>query len=106
MFKGAAEIEHLRAQAQQQVDRYVEFMRRNGYYAEGVSSVAIDIVDEVRTIAPKILERFPHAVFFGGQLVFRNDSFFSRALHNYTAFAIQRRFYHQGIPIVILPVRV
>jgi amino acid transporter len=106
MFKGAAEIEHLRNEAQKQANRYVEFMQRNGYYAESVASVAIDIVDEVAKIAPKILERFPHAVFFGGQLVFANDSFFSRALHNYTAFAIQRRFYHQGIPIVILPVRV
>jgi amino acid transporter len=106
MFKGAAEIEHLRAEAQNQANRYVEFMRRNGYYAQAISSVAIDIVDEVSKIAPKVLEQFPHAVFFGGQLVFANDSFLSRWLHNYTAFAIQRRFYHQGIPIVILPVRV
>lgn len=34
------------------------------------------------------------------------DSFFSRWLHNYSAFAIQRRFYNMGIPIVILPIRV
>jgi amino acid transporter len=105
-FKGVAEIEHLRTRSKQEADRYVEFMRRNGYYAEAVTSVAIDIVEEVTQLAPKVLARFPHAVFFGGQLVFARDSFLSRWLHNYTAFAIQRRFYHQGIPIVILPVRV
>jgi len=105
-FKGVAEIEHLRTRSKQEADRYVEFMRRNGYYAEAVTSVAIDIVEEVTQLAPRILARFPHAVFFGGQLVFAKDSFLSRWLHNYTAFAIQRRFYHQGIPIVILPVRV
>jgi hypothetical protein len=46
------------------------------------------------------------SVFFAGQIVFPEDSFITRWLHNYTAFAIQRRFYTKGIPIVILPVRV
>jgi hypothetical protein len=30
----------------------------------------------------------------------------TRILHNYTSFAIQRRLYHRGIPVLILPVRV
>lgn len=105
-FKGAAEIDHLRERTQKEADRYAQFMRQNGHYAEGIASVAIDIVEEVARLGPEILKRFPQAVFFGGQLVFADDSFFSRQLHNYTAFAIQRRFYSQGIPIVILPVRV
>ncbi len=81
-------------------------MKRHGYYAEGFYSIGIDVADEITTIAPKILERFPQAVFFGGQLVFQEETFLSRLLHNYIVFAVQRRFYHQGIPFVILPIRV
>src|SRR5665647_3567849 len=32
-----------------------------------------------------------NAVFFGGQIVFPNDSIFTRWLHNYTVFASQRK---------------
>jgi len=67
--------------------------------------VGTDMVDESVSAAQSILKEFPNAVFFAGQIVFPEDTFFSRWLHNYSAFAIQRRFYHMGIPIVILPIR-
>lgn len=105
-FKGTEEIERLHAHVKSELDRYVDFTNRHGYYAEGFSSSGIDVIDEVVQIASNVLERFPHAVFFGGQLVFQKDSFLSRWLHNYTTFAAQRRLYHQGIPFVIIPVRV
>jgi hypothetical protein len=81
-------------------------MKDHGYYAEGISSVGIDVVEEVSKVASQLLERFPHAVFFGGQLVFPHDSLLTRWLHNYTVFAIQRKFYYMGIPLVMLPIRV
>ena len=81
-------------------------MRLNGYRAESVTSIAIDVVPESTRIALNILKEYPQAIFFAGQIVFPQDTFFSRWLHNYSAFAIQREFYHKGIPIVILPIRV
>ena len=105
-FKGAMEIEHLQVEVKKEVDRYVDYMKRHGYYAEGFSSIGNDVIEEVTKIAPEILERFPQSVFFGGQLVFPQDSFLSRFLHNYIVFAIQRKFYHEGIPFVILPIKV
>ena len=105
-FKGAEEVDHLREHIGKEVNRYVEFMRRQGYYAEGFSTVGTDTVTELDRLAPQIIERFPRAVFFGGQLVFPEETFFVRLLHNYIVFAVQRRFYLEGIPFVILPVRV
>jgi hypothetical protein len=64
------------------------------------------VVEEVERLAPQILERFPNAVLFGGQLVFPTTSFLSGVFHNYTIFAIQRKFYNQGMPVVVLPIRV
>jgi len=45
-------------------------------------------------------------MFFGGQLVFPEESFISRWLHNYTVFVMQKMFYSKGIPFVLLPIRV
>ena len=105
-FKGAKEIEQLRAHVEKETTRYVDYMRLNGYRAESVTSIAIDVVPESTRIALNILKEYPQAIFFAGQIVFPQDTFFSRWLHNYSAFAIQREFYHKGIPIVILPIRV
>lgn len=105
-FKGAAEVEKLRTHCLEELDRYVVHMHASGFYAECFYSVGTDVVDELSQIAPRITEKFPNAVFFGGQLVFPQDTFASRWLHNYTVFAVQRRFYRQGIPFVLLPIRV
>jgi amino acid transporter len=105
-FTGPDEIKRLQAQVKSDVDRYVKIMRRQGYYAESVSSMSTDIADEVSKIAPTITARFPNAVFFGGQVIFPNHTFLLRILHNYTVFAMQRRLNGMGIPFVILPVQV
>jgi len=105
-FKGREEMENLESQVKKDLYRYVNFMNQQGYYAEGISAIGIDVVEEVNAIASKISERFPDSVFFGGQLIFPKDSFVSRMLHNYTVFSLQTRLYRQGIPFVVLPIRV
>jgi len=105
-FKGAAEVENLRSHIEETNQRYVEYMRQRGFYAEGLAAVGIDVVQKASELAPSILERFPNGIFFGGQLVFRNETLFTRLLHNYAVFSLQRRFYQQGLPLLILPIRV
>jgi amino acid transporter len=105
-YKGAEEVTRMKAEVKKELDRYVNYMRRHGYYAAGYSSFGTDVVDEIARVTPAILERFPNAILFGGQLVFPKTSFLSGVFHNYTIFAVQRRFYSQGIPVVILPIRV
>jgi amino acid transporter len=105
-FKGVHEMENLESNVKSDISRYVDFMKKQGYYAEGLNKLGVDVVDEVAKIAFDITARFPGAVFFGGQLIFPNDSFITRLLHNYTVFALQKRLYREGIPFVILPIRV
>jgi amino acid transporter len=105
-FKGVDEVENLQVHVKSDLDSYVDFVRRHGYYGEGISALSHDVVEGSAQLAPKIMERFPQSVFFMGQLVFPEESFFSRLLHNNTVFAVQRRLYHLGIPFIIMPVRV
>jgi len=105
VFKGAEEMEALKTHIRGDLDRYVSFARARGLYAEGVGAVGVDVVEEVLRITPEIRRRFPKAVFFGGQLVFPDDTFFTRMLHNHIVFAVQRQLYRLGMAFVIMPIR-
>jgi hypothetical protein len=61
---------------------------------------------EAEGLCRRIAEEFSRATFFAGQLVFQREKWYQRILHNETAFAIQRRLQWDGLPMVILPVRV
>ncbi|HOX09487.1 MAG TPA: APC family permease [Candidatus Omnitrophota bacterium] len=105
-FKGAEEIDRLEAHAKSEIGRYVKFVGEHGYHAEGIFALGTDVVQEASELALKLTEKYPQAVFFGGQIVFPKETFLTRLLHNYTVFSMQRKFYHEGIPVVILPIRV
>ena len=105
-FKGAEELENLKKKVGEDLDHYKNFVNKQGFFAESHTSFGTDVVAEVAKVAPEILEKYPNAVFFGGQLVFPRPSVFTSFLHNYTIFAVQRYFYTQGIPIMLMPIRV
>ena len=54
----------------------------------------------------EIAQEFPRAVFFAGKLVFQQERFFQRLLHNETAYQIQRRLQFAGLNAMVMPVRV
>jgi len=105
-FKSQERVSQVDGEVKQELTKYVDFMKQQGYYAEGISVVGVSIIEEAVKIAPQILEKFPHAIFFGGQLSFRKNFLFSKVLHNYTVFTMQKHFYDEGIPFFILPIRI
>jgi amino acid transporter len=105
-FKGPREVEHLQARVQDDLNRYVQLMNKEGFYAESIGEIGVDVVDEVTRLAPSIIERYPGAVFFGGRLLFLKETVFDLLLHNQIVYSVQRRLQRQGIPFVILPLRV
>ncbi len=104
-FKGVDEIEDLKKSVQADVDRYVEYMRAHGYHADSRYSIGTDAVHQVTSLARQIVQSYPHSVIFTGQLVFPGDPIATRLLHNHMSFAIQKQLYHEGIPVLVLPVR-
>jgi len=104
-FKGTAEVENLQTKIKDDIQCYVKLMNDQGYFAEGLTFTGLEVIEEVEKQAPQILAKYPNVVFFGGQLVFAKETLMNRWLHNYTVFALQRMFYQQGIPFVILPIR-
>jgi hypothetical protein len=105
-FKGAAEMENLRKHSRREVNRYVTYMRQQGFYAEAHFGLGTDVVDEATKLCETVAQRFPSAQFFAGQLVFKDESMLTRWLHNSTVFELQRRLYQHGWPMLILPIQV
>jgi len=105
-FKGTAEIENLKEHIQKETQMYVDFVERQSYYAESMTAVGTDVVEETLKLLPAIQKKFPDPVFFGGQLVFLKDTFAENLLHNYIVFELQRQLYKKGIIFIILPIRI
>ncbi len=105
-FKGAAEIDALRAHTTEGAERYVAWLRARGYGADAYTSVSADVMGEVMALAQQAADRYPNLVFFAGQLLFTYETLTNRLLHNHTAFSLQRRFFLANLPFVILPIRV
>ena len=73
--------------------------------AESMYSTGIEVAVEAEKMATEVIRKYPRALFVAGQLIFAEDTFVTRLLHNETAFMVQRRLQHSGLPMVVLPVR-
>jgi len=105
-FKGTEEVERLQTAVRDDLERYVRYARSQGLCAESVGAVSQDVANEIVALAPQIVQRFPNAVFFGGQLIFPEDNLFARWFYNFIIFSIQRRLHWLGIPFIVLPIRI
>jgi len=77
-----------------------------GLAAEWRMSIGTDVLDEGVAVCRAIAADFPRAVFFSGKLIFEHERFFQRLLHNETAQQLQRRLQFNGMPSMVLPLRV
>jgi hypothetical protein len=105
-FKGAADMDALRAHTEAEADRFVHFARARGYGSKALTSIGYDVTGAVMKLAKEAAAEFPNQVFFAGQLLFTNETNVTRWLHNHTVQTLQRRFFLSGLPFVVLPIRV
>lgn len=105
-FKGADEIARLRHHVEEECAKYTRFAHAEGFAAEAHTRLGPEPIETIVELALVVKERYPHAVFFGGQLLFENENWFNRWLHNHTIEALRRRFHLVGLPFVSLPIRV
>jgi amino acid transporter len=105
-FKGVDMIEALRQDTEESLEQYKTLTDQMGMYSEYRYALGTHPIDELVTLAKDVVRDFKHVVFFGGQLVFQEETIFSRILHNQTTVFLQKRFRFSGLPMVVLPIRV
>jgi hypothetical protein len=105
-MKGVEEVDRIAAETEASLARYVAFARALGFPAESRMSMGTEAVAELEHMAQQIAREFPRAVFFASRLVFQEERWYQRFLHNETPFEIQRRLQFSGLNTIVMPVRV
>jgi K+ transporter len=105
-MKGVEEVDRVRMRTEASLQQYVELARRLGLASDYRTSVATEAVAEAERLALEVSREFPRSVFFAGKLIFKEERFYQRVLHNETAYALQRRLQFAGMNAMVLPVRV
>jgi amino acid transporter len=104
-FKGVEEVHELEERTRANLTKYVRLANALGLPADSAFATGIEVAVEAERLAQDLIAKYPQGLFVAGQLLFDEDSTFNRILHNETAFLIQRRLQHSGIPMIVLPVR-
>ncbi len=105
VFKGAEEVQALEERTQNHLASYVRFAAVLGLPATSEDAVGTEVAVEAENIAARLMKRYPKALVVAGQIIFEEDTAWNRLLHNETAFLIQRRLQHVGVPMIVLPVQ-
>ena len=104
-YGGAEQIACLRETLERSLAFYVNYSHANGLASTARFSLGTDRVDELVELAEEVQKEFANCVFFTSKLVFRNENWITRLLHNQTALALQRQLHLNGMQMVILPMQ-
>ena len=105
-FKGSTEVESLENETETNLQRYVQWSRNQGMNADYRMAIGTEAVESITDICKELAAEYPRAIFFMGKLIFKEEKWYHRVLHNETPNAIQRRLQFDGLQAVVLPIRV
>jgi len=105
LFKGEEGLHQHKESVEASLKKYVELARSLGLKAEFRMEVGTDVVKTATDSCINICKEFPKSMVFSGKLSFKIEKFYHKILHNETAFAVQRVLHWNGVPNMILPIR-
>jgi amino acid transporter len=104
-FKDIAEVVEVKERTRTALEQYVALAQGLGLAATSRMSLGTEAVDAATRLCREVAKEFPRALFFAGKLVFQQERWYQRVLHNETAYQIQRRLQFAGLNAMVLPVR-
>jgi amino acid transporter len=105
-FTNVEAVDDVRRKTEDDLKRYVELARGLGLAAEFRVSMGTEAVAEGEELCIRIAREFRNTIFFAGKLVFEEERWYQKILHNETAYQIQRKLQFAGLHAMVLPVRV
>jgi amino acid transporter len=105
-FTNVQAVDEVRIKTQESLQRYVGLARGLGIAADYRMAVGTEAVEDGEALCIRIAKEFPRSIYFAGKLIFEEEHWYQKLLHNETAYAIQRRLQFAGLNAMVLPVRV
>ncbi len=88
------------------IEDYRYFCTQHGLPSAGYFSYGVNGVEELIKLSEQIQVDYSDCVFFGGKLVFVDENWWTRMLHNNTVNIMQRQLHLRGMQMVILPMKI
>jgi amino acid transporter len=105
-YGGDQALEKLKASRLEDMNYFMELARQHGMASKYYMGFGVDGVEELVKLCHEARAEFPQIVFFASKLVFDDETWITRFLHNQIVYAIQRRLQGENMQMVILPMRV
>jgi hypothetical protein len=105
-FGGEAKLAELKTDVRGDLTAYTNFMNRYGFAVDCRYAYGPDKLAELLKLAEQIHKDYNDVIYFSAKLIFEDDNFFTRLLHNNTAYAMQRQLHLKNMSLMVLPIRV
>ena len=105
-YGGSEDMTMVKMEANVALTYFVNFCHSKGWASKSYLSFGTDPIDEVTQLAEQVHEKFPNCIFFASKLIFEQENWLIRLLHNQAPLAIQRRLHLHGLQMVILPMKI
>jgi amino acid transporter len=105
-FTHVEAVDEVRERTQRDLSHYVDLARRLGLTADSRMAMGTEAVEAAEDLCRKVAREFPRSIFFAGKLIFEEEHWYQRILHNETAYQLQRKLQFAGLNAMVLPVRV
>jgi amino acid transporter len=105
VFKGQERVGALEERTRSNLAHYEQYGRMFGLRTASAFALGTEVAVEAEKLGIDMSHKYPKALVVAGQLIFEHDTAFTRTLHNETAFSIQKRLQHMGVPMIVIPLR-
>ncbi|MDX1900623.1 MAG: APC family permease [Gammaproteobacteria bacterium] len=105
-FTGQKALEEMRVHVGEMLHYFVDYCHQYGLAAESYSAFGTDTVEILTSLSEKVSEKYSNCIFFSSKLVFENDNWITRMLHNETPTTLQRHLHLRGKELVIMPMKI
>ncbi|MBX6368472.1 MAG: hypothetical protein IRZ04_10840, partial [Rhodospirillales bacterium] len=102
-FGGEERLREMTREVDETLDYFVSYCHAHGLAATSFKAFGTDTVSELSRLCERIIAEYPNSIVFASKLIFEDESWWVRMLHNQTALAMQNQLHLRGIQMVILP---
>ena len=88
------------------IEQYRFFCSEHNLPSDGLFSYGVDDNAELVKLAESVQKDYSDCIFFASKLVFVDENWWSRMLHNNTSTVLQRQLHLRGMQMVILPMKI
>ena len=103
--KGVDHVAELEERTRSMLKKYEDLFAQLGLKTASAYRIGTDIVSEACQLCTDAAKEREQSVVIAGEVVFEDPKWYHFFLHNQTAYAIQRRLRHAGLPMIIQPIR-